>query len=70
MTTNEIFLKFSKWSPEHAEMVVSFRQWGSRSLYVKLRNGMQYKVKCVTDTDFVMQTVSDEDVKKKFGGEC
>lgn len=62
----DIFEEFCKWSPEHAAMVVDFRSWGSTSIVVWLDNGMTYKVKRYAPNKFIMQVVSEEDIKKKY----
>lgn len=66
---NKLFKLFKKCNPEMAEMVVDYKPWGSNSLCLWLRNGMMYKVKFFADGKFVMQTVTEEDVKRKYGGE-
>lgn len=68
MTYGELYKKFCAWSPEHAKMVKDYRPWGTNSIVVWLSNGMSYKVKYIEEGKFIMQTVSEEDVKRKFGG--
>lgn len=67
MTHQEIYYKFCKWSPIHANMVKEWKPWGSSSICVWLTNGMMYKVKHYMGGAFIMQTLSDEDIRKKYG---
>ena len=67
ITWGDIYKEFCEWSPMHAEMVVDYRPWGSTSIVVWLRNGMAYKVKRFAPGKFVMQSLSEEDIKKKYG---
>ena len=67
MTHEEIYNKFCKWSPLHANMVKKWKPWDSSSICVWLNNGMKYKVKHCTGGAFIMQLVSDNDIKKKYG---
>ena len=68
MTPSELYAKFKAWNPEMDKMVLDYRQWGSNSLCIWLYNGMKYKAKLYDGNKFIMQTVTDEDVKRKFGG--
>ena len=67
MTWGEIYEEFCKWSPTRAAMVLDYRPWGTNSIIVWLSNGMMYKVKRYDDGKFVMQSVLEDDVKRKFG---
>lgn len=66
MTYGEIYNEFCRWSPEHAKMVTDYRPWGSTSIVIWLSNGMAYKVKRCAANKFIMQKVSEDDIKKKF----
>lgn len=66
MTKEEIFKDFCEWSPEHAEMTCSYRQWGENSIAIWLVNGYIYKCKCYAPHRFVMQQLSEDDVKRKY----
>lgn len=66
MTYGELYSKFCKWSPEHAKMIKDYRPWGSNSIIIWLNNGMTYKVKYIDDEHFIMQTVTAEDIARKF----
>lgn len=66
MTYGDIYTEFCEWSPSHAAMVIDYRPWGRTSIVVWLRNGTAYKVKRIDKHKFIMQTVSEEDIKKKF----
>lgn len=67
ITYGELYSEFCKWSPEHAKMVSDYRPWGRTSIVVWLNNGQAYKVKRTGPDRFVMQLVSEADIKKKFG---
>lgn len=67
LTYGELYKEFCEWSPGHAKMVVDYRPWGSNSIVVWLSNGMAYKVKRYSKDKFIMQTVSKEDIERKFG---
>lgn len=66
MVHEEIFKEFCEWSPEYASMVVDHKPWGSTSILVKLKAGMSYKVKRYSADKFVMQFVSEDDIKRKY----
>lgn len=66
MTKEEIFRDFSEWSPAHAEMVTSYRMWGENSIAIWLLNGQIYKCKQYAPHRFVMQPLTEADVKKKY----
>ena len=63
----DIFKDFCNWSPEHAAMVVDYRPWGHTSILVWLNNGQAYKCKRHAADRFIMQLVSEEDIRKKYG---
>lgn len=67
LTYEEIYKEFCEWSPEHAKMVKDYRPWGNNSILVLLNNGMAFKVKYFDSNHFVMQMVSKEDIRKKYG---
>lgn len=67
ITYGEIYKEFCEWSPEHAEKVVDYRPWGSTSIVVWLSTGYAYKCKRLGPGKFIMQMVSEEDIKKKYG---
>ena len=67
ITFGKIFKEFCNWSPEHAAMVVDYRPWGHDSILVWLTNGKAYKCKRYAADRFIMQLVSEEDIKKKYG---
>lgn len=67
MAHKEIYEKFCKWSPVHANMIRIWKPWGSTSICVWLNNGMKYKVKHHGGNVFTMQSLSDEDIRKKYG---
>ena len=67
LTWGEIYKDFCNWSPKHAAMVVDYRPWGSTSICVWLNNGQAYKCKRHAADRFTMQTVSEEDIRKKYG---
>ncbi len=67
MSHKEIFEKFCEWSPAYAKMVTDYKPWGSSSIVVWLSIGMAFKVKLHDNGKFIMQTVSEEDIKKKLG---
>ena len=64
---SQLYNEFCEWSPEHAAMVVDYRLWGHTSILVWLNNGCAYKCKRYAPGRFIMQTVSEEDIRKKFG---
>ena len=66
LTHEQIFEEFCKWSPQYASMVVDYKPWGSTSIVVWLSNGHAYKVKCHATGRFTIQTVSKEDINRKF----
>lgn len=66
MAHNKLFKLFKNWNPGMAEMVIEYKPWGRNSLCIWLRNGMIYKAKYYGENKFVMQTVSEEDVKRKY----
>ena len=63
----DIFKDFCNWSSEHAAMVVDYRLWGHTSILVWLNNGQAYKCKRHAADRFIMQLVSEEDIRKKYG---
>lgn len=67
LTYGQIYKEFCEWSPKHAAMVTDYRPWGSTSIVVWLNNGYAYKVKRHAADRFTMQTVSEEDIKRKYG---
>lgn len=67
ITYGELYKEFCEWSPEHAAMVKDYRPWGTNSIAVWLNNGMIYKVKRYDKNHFHMQTLSEDDVNKKYG---
>lgn len=67
ITWGEIYKEFCEWSPEHAKMVMDYKPWGSNSILVWLTSGLTYKVKRVGPGEFIMQSVSEEDIENKFG---
>lgn len=67
MTYKEIYKEFCEWSPEHADMVVDYKPWGTNSIIVWLRDGYAYKCKRYGYCRFVMQIISYEDIRKKYG---
>lgn len=58
--------KFKNWNPKMAEMVVNWRPWGSYSICLWLRNGMIYKARYYGENRFIMQTITEEDVNRKY----
>lgn len=66
LTSEVIYEKFCRWSPEHAARIKDYKPWGRTSIVVWLNNGMMYKVKYINDTKFIMQIITKEDVDKKF----
>lgn len=66
ITYGEIYKEFREWSPEHAKMVIDYRPWGGHSIVIWLNNGMAYKVRRTAPNKFVMQSLSKEDINKKF----
>lgn len=66
LTYGDIYKEFCEWSPTHAKMVVDYRPWGSTSIVVWLNNGQAYKCKRYAKNKFIMQTVSEDDINKKF----
>ncbi len=67
ITYGELYKEFCEWSPEHAAMVIDYRPWGNHSIVVWLKGGHAYKVKRHAPGRFTMQSVSKEDINKKFG---
>lgn len=63
---DEIYEEFCEWSPEHTNMVVEYKPWGSTSIMIKLNSGLAYKVKRFAPGKFIMQLISEEDIKKKY----
>lgn len=68
MDQKELFELFKKWNPGMARMIVNYKQWGHSSICLWLRNGMLYKAKYYPVNKFVMQTLTKEDVERKYGG--
>ena len=66
-THEELYQEFSKWSPEHASMVIDYKPWGKSSIAIWLNNGHIYKVKYIAEDHFIMQKLSKDDVKRKLG---
>lgn len=62
----KILQEFKKWSPEHAKMITYYRPWGSNSIAVWLDNDMVYKVKRHAPNRFTMQSLSEQDIAKKY----
>lgn len=63
---NELYKEFCEWSPQHAAEVTSYKPWGRRSIVVWLKNGMAFKAKRCAPGKFIMQLLSEDDIKKKF----
>lgn len=68
MIFGELCQEFREWSPTHAKMVVEYKPWGSNSILVRLSSGLAYKAKRIGPNEFVMQSVSEDDIKMKFKG--
>ena len=66
LTYGELFHEFCEWSPEHAFMVIDYRPWGTNSILIWLNNGMAYKVKRTDTNHFIMQAVSESDIKNHY----
>lgn len=66
MSHKEIYDKFCEWSPVYAKMVVGYKPWGSTSIAVWLTSGLVFKVKLYDGHKFIMQTLSKEDINKKY----
>lgn len=66
-TYKEIYDDFYSWNPELGSKVIDYEPWGSTSIVIWLNNGMIYKVKRYEHDKFVLQTLSKEDVDRKFG---
>lgn len=62
----EILKEFKEWSPEHAKSIIGYRPWGKTSILICLIGNLNYKVKRIAPGKFVMQMVSEEDIKKKY----
>lgn len=67
MTHDEIFEEFRNWNPEMAPKVIYYAPWGSTSIVIWLDNDQAYKVKRHAPDRFTMQTVTQDDIDKKFG---
>lgn len=63
---HEIYQEFCEWSLEHAKMVEDYKPWGTNSIAVWLKNGQVYKVKRHAPGRFTMQSLSKEDIAKKY----
>ena len=66
MDPNELYAMFKEWNPDLVEFIADYKPWGSHSLCIWLNNGMTYKVKHY-NAGFIMQAVSAEDIKRKYG---
>ena len=66
-TYSEIYEGFCKWNPEVGMMVTDYKPWGSTSILILLHNGMKFKVKRYGPNRFIMQSVSQDDINRKFG---
>lgn len=66
LTYEDIYKEFCEWSPAHAKMVIDYRPWGRTSIVIWLNNGQAYKCKRCYPGYFVMQTVSKDDINRKF----
>lgn len=62
----EFYKQFSEWSPEYSAMVTNYKPWGRHSIVIWLNNNMAFKVRRVTPNKFIMQMLSEEDIKKKY----
>lgn len=66
ITHDRIYDEFCQWSPEHAKMVTKYKPWGSTSIVIWCYNGHAYKVKRYSPNKFIIQYLSEEDIKRKF----
>jgi hypothetical protein len=48
-------------------MVKDYKPWGSTSIVIWLNNGCAFKVKRHASDRFTVQTVSKQDINKKYG---
>ena len=66
LTHDDIYKEFCEWSPKHAAMIIDYKPWGSTSILIRLNNGQAYKCKRCAQNRFIMQMVSELDIKKKY----
>lgn len=62
-----IYNKFCTKNPNVVSDVIGFKRWGDSSIVVECKNDIFYKVKYREfDNSIYVQSVSKEDVDKKF----
>lgn len=62
----QIYEEFCNWSPEHAKMAKHYEQWGNTSIAIWFDNGLVFKVKRYAPNRFIMQLMSNDDIKRKY----
>ena len=67
LTHEEIYKELCDWNPQFALGIMYYRPWGSTSIAVWHKSGFTYKIKRYGPNVFIMQTLSEDDIKKKFG---
>ena len=63
----ELTKEFSEWGPQYVPMTKEVRPWGTNSFAIWLKNGLVYKAKRYAPGKFIMQPLTEEDIKKKYG---
>ena len=66
VTHKQIFEEFCIYNPVFARNMVSYKAWGKSSIVIWLNDGRAFKIKRVTSNAFIMQIVTEEDIKRKF----
>ena len=66
ITYGELYVKFCNLNPEDAAMIIDYKPWGNNSIAVWFDDGTIYKVKYIGEDRFFVQTISEEDAKRKF----
>ena len=67
LTYGELYVEFCNCNPEIGAATIDYRPWGNNSIVIWLDNGKAYKVKRHSIGRFTMQSVSNDDIRKKFG---
>lgn len=62
----KIFKEFCNWNPIYGNMAKDYKPWGVNSILVEFKNGMHFKVKRHGFNNFVVQSVSEDDINKKY----
>lgn len=63
---SELFNEFCAQDLGRGSTIKEYKPWGANSIVVWFMNGQAFKIKRIAPGKFVMQKLSEDDIKKKF----